>query len=85
MTKPPKPLPPAALAVYNSFHGAADGEYVDGVWVTYSNRMIAAALRPIADEVVPLELKGTQGCWYEKRNPIREAILAIASELEVMP
>jgi len=42
-------LSPAALAAYNSFHGAEDGEYVDGVWVTYSNRMIAAALRVLAD------------------------------------
>jgi hypothetical protein len=77
-----KSLSPAALAAYNSFHGAADGEYVDGVWVTYSNRMIAAALRAVADEVVPFESEDILGCWYEKKNPTREALLDIASELE---
>ena len=75
-------LSPAALAAYNSFHGAADGEYVDGVWVTYSKRMIAAALRAVADEVVPIGSEIIENFWYEKKNSIREALLDIASELE---
>jgi hypothetical protein len=47
---------------------------------------IAAALRAAADQVVPL---GHEDVWtdgrilqYEKRDPVREKLLAIATELE---
>jgi hypothetical protein len=47
---------------------------------------IAAALRAAADQVVPL---GHEDVWtdgrilqYEKRDPVREKLLAIADELE---
>jgi hypothetical protein len=47
---------------------------------------IAAALRAAADQVVPL---GHEDVWtdgrilqYEKRDPVREKLLALADELE---
>jgi hypothetical protein len=46
----------------------------------------AAALRAVADEVVPLSYEDvwTDGrmLQYEKRDPVREKLLAIADELE---
>ncbi len=86
-------LSPAALAAYNSFHEAEDGEYVDGVWVTYSSRMIAAALRAVADEVTPHMFLKPQENLNSGRDAMiwgmdqqtqltRQKIRAIASELE---
>ncbi len=46
----------------------------------------AAALRAVADEVVPLSYEDvwTDGrmLQYEKRDPVREKLLTIADELE---
>ncbi len=47
---------------------------------------VAAALRAAADQVVPLSYEDlwTDGrmLQYEKRDPVREKLLAIAAELE---
>jgi hypothetical protein len=42
----------------------------------------AAALRAVADQVVPVEHEIIENCWYEKADLIREQFLAIAAELE---
>jgi hypothetical protein len=50
------------------------------------SKRVAAALRAAADQVAPL---GYEDVWtdgrilqYEKRDPVREKLLAIADELE---
>ena len=45
-------------------------------WVT------AAALRAAINQVLPIEHEIIDDCWYEKADPIREQLLAIADELE---
>ena len=51
-----------------------------------TQHLIAAALRAAADHVVPLSYEDlwTDGrmLQYEKRDPVREKLLAIAAELE---
>jgi hypothetical protein len=80
----PKPMPnlsPTTQAAWDAFNDVAEKV---GVFDDYGNAL-AAFLRVVADEVVPFEIEEIQGCWYEKRNPIRESILAIATELENHP
>jgi hypothetical protein len=44
---------------------------------------LAAALRAAADQVLPVEYELVDGhLQYEKKDPIREELLAIAIELE---
>jgi hypothetical protein len=69
-------LSPAAQAVLR-----AAGDSEPGISCT-----ISAALRAAADQVTPL---GYEDVWtdgrilqYEKRDPVREKLLAIADELE---
>jgi hypothetical protein len=69
-------LSPAAQAVLR-----AAGDSEPGIYCT-----ISAALRAAADQVAPL---GYEDVWtdgrilqYEKRDPVREKLLAIADELE---
>jgi hypothetical protein len=67
-----KQLSPAAQAVLD----AANRK----IW--YRNDDIAATLRAAADQVVPIEYEDIHGCWYEKKNRVREQFLSIANELE---
>jgi hypothetical protein len=71
-------LSPTTQAAWDAFNDMAEKV---GVFDDYGNAL-AAFLRAVADEVVPFEAEEIQGCWHEKRNPIRESILAIATELE---
>jgi hypothetical protein len=71
-------LSPATQAAWDAFNDVAEKV---GVFDDYGNAL-AAFLRVVSDEVVPFEDEDIQGFWYEKRNPIRESILAIATELE---
>jgi hypothetical protein len=76
-------LSSAATAVLNAYMdncGWLDGPFEKDY------RCAAAVLRAAADEVVPL---GYEDVWtdgkmlqYEKHDPIRERLLAIATELE---
>jgi hypothetical protein len=72
-----KPLSPAAQAVLDGFRAVPT--LMDGP-------SIAGALRAAADQVVPLSYEDlwTDGrmLQYEKRDPVREKLLAIAAELE---
>ena len=43
---------------------------------------VAAALRAVANEIAPIENEIIDNCWYEKANPVREQLLALADELE---
>ncbi len=47
-----------------------------------SREIVAAALRAVADQVAPYETELIDNCHYEARNPVREQLLAIATELE---
>ena len=70
-------LSPAAQAVLNGFRAVPT--LMDGP-------SIAGALRAAADQVVPLSYEDvwTDGrmLQYEKHDPVREKLLAIADELE---
>ena len=72
-------LSPAAQAVY-------DAAFEPWETADKPELIAAAALRAAADQVVPL---GYEEVWtdgrmlqYEKRDPVREQLLAIAAELE---
>jgi hypothetical protein len=74
---------PAAQAVLD----AADAVLEQGnapTWLVA--RGIAAALRAAADEVAPMAYEGvwTDGkmLQYEKQDPVRDKLLALAAELE---
>ena len=64
-----QPLTPAAQAIWEAFN-----EDEAGVFVDYGDKL-AAALRALADQVVPAN-------GSRKNNEIRAEILAIAAELE---
>jgi hypothetical protein len=75
-------LSPQAQEVFWAFNQAASGKPDDWHYLP----AIAAALRAAADQVAPL---GYEDVWtdgrilqYEKRDPVREKLLAIAAELE---
>jgi hypothetical protein len=75
-------LSPQAQEVFWAFNRAASGKPDDWHYLP----AIAAALRAAADQVAPL---GYEDVWtdgrilqYEKRDPVREKLLAIADELE---
>ena len=77
-------LSPAAQAVFWEFNSAFD--WVQDAVPGPQYKAIAAALRAAADQVVPL---GYEDVWtdgrilqYEKNDPVREKLLAIADELE---
>jgi hypothetical protein len=76
-------LSPAATAVLNAYMDNCG--WLDGP-LQKDYQCAAAVLRAAADEVVPL---GYDDVWtdgkmlqYEKHDPIRERLLAIATELE---
>jgi len=72
-----KPLSPPAQAIEDAYFNADGFGYKAG---------LAAALRAAADQVVPLSYEDlwTDGrmLQYEKRDPVRKKLLAIAAELE---
>ena len=72
-----EPLSPAARAVYDA---------VREICPAPADEIAAAALRAAADQVVPLSYEDvwTDGrmLQYEKHDPVREKLLAIAAELE---
>jgi hypothetical protein len=77
-------LSPAAQAVLDAF--TEDNSLHDWKHNHYNTDALAAALRAAADEVAPM---GYEGIWndgrmlqYEKQDPVRDKILAIAAELE---
>ena len=75
---PPKPekvrLSPAAQAVLDAAINVAESPDAEAI--------ASAVLRAVADQVVPIEYEDIHGCWYEKKNRVREQFLAIANELE---
>ena len=77
-------LSPAASAVFQSFNSKFD--WVEDGVPGPQFKAIAAALRAAADQVVPLSYEDvwTDGkiLQYEKHDPVREKLLAIAAELE---
>ena len=80
----PKPLSPAALAVWEAFNREEPGVFVD-----YGD-CLAAALRAAADQVVPYEATAPwdelkcdyDGDHWEMRQWVRDQLIAIADELE---
>jgi hypothetical protein len=79
-------LSPAAQAVLDAFENASDGEYVEGVWVVNERTMLSAALRAVADQVVPEQAEPVGDSHDEARHDqwmrIRYRFLVIADELE---
>ena len=69
-----KQLSPAAQAVLDAAINVAESPDAESI--------AAAVLRSVADQVVPIEYEDIHGCWYEKKNRVREQFLAIANELE---
>jgi hypothetical protein len=67
-------LSPAAQSVLDAAINIAESPDAESI--------AAAVLRVAADQVVPIEYEDIQGCWYEKKNRVREQFLAIANELE---
>jgi hypothetical protein len=62
-------LSPAAQAVLTAFAKASDGEYIDGEWQQDDVGQLAAALRAVADQVVPEEpLHGGDQRWEWERD-----------------
>jgi hypothetical protein len=77
-------LSPAAQAILDAY-GRETGD-IDCVWHSSELKGLAAALRAAADEVAPM---GYEDIWtdgrmlqYEKQDPVRDKLLAIADELE---
>ena len=70
-----KQLSPAAQEVLDATRFEVNAE-CHAPWIA------AAVLRAAADQVVPIEYEDIHGCWYEKKNRVREQFLAIAKELE---
>jgi hypothetical protein len=81
-------LSPAAQAVMDAFHEAANGDYVDGVWTPDLAAQVAAALRAAADQVVPEPAvvnrfgEDFDAGYQQADAETREHLLAIAAELE---
>ena len=69
-----KQLSPAAQSVLDAAINVAESPDAESI--------AAAVLRSVADQVVPIEYEDIHGCWYEKKNRVREQFLAIANELE---
>jgi hypothetical protein len=67
-------LSPAAQSVLDAAINVAESPDAESI--------AAAVLRAVADQVVPIEYEDIHGCWYEKKNRVREQFLAIANELE---
>jgi hypothetical protein len=74
-----KQLSPASQAVLDAFLAEWPDEPLE-----QDRQCLAAAVRAVADQVVPIEYEDIHGCWYEKKNRVREQFLAIANELEAL-
>jgi hypothetical protein len=72
-----KQLSPATQAVLDAFLAEWTDEALE-----QDRKCLANALRSVADQVVPIEYEDIHGCWYEKKNSVREQFLDIANELE---
>ena len=72
-----KQLSPASQAVLDAFLAEWPDEPLE-----QDRQCLAAAVRAVADQVVPIEYEDIHGCWYEKKNRVREQFLDIAKELE---
>lgn len=70
-----EPLSPAAQAVLDA---VCDNTEPD----CDTQHLIAAALRAVADQVVPLHICGTNSTRAQTRLGMRQKFLAIAAELE---
>jgi hypothetical protein len=82
--KPMTELSPAAQAILDASTKVFWRPPIDVP--AFQSKSVAAALRAAADQVAPL---GYEDVWtdgrilqYEKRDPVREKLLAIADELE---
>lgn len=72
-------LSPSSQAVLDAARSSLDWE------AGYTpNAVAAAALRAAADQIAPVENELIDDCWYEKENPVRDQLLAIANELEAI-
>jgi hypothetical protein len=71
-----QPLTPAAQAIWEAFN-----EDEAGVFVDYGDKL-AAALRALADQVVPQPRLPYDSCCDVHAAAIRAEILAIAAELK---
>ena len=66
-------LSPQAQAIVDAYENTTD-----------KYDALAAVLCAAADQVVPIEYEDIHGCWYEKKNRVREQFLDIAKELEAL-
>jgi hypothetical protein len=77
-------LSPTAQAVLDAANGAQS--YGSDDCLNESRWIAAAALRAAADELAPLNYEDVwtdgRNLQYEKHDPVREKLLAIAAELE---
>jgi hypothetical protein len=81
------PLSPAAQAIVKAFDDRADGCHYELKWGDdCEEQCLAAALRAVADQVVPKCSLATSGDYAaganNERIVIRSQLLAIADELE---
>lgn len=77
MTEPLSPAAQAILAAWCDAHGWENEDIPPAVF-----HGLAAALRALADAVVPLYTCGTTATRAQTRLGIRHKILSIATELE---
>ena len=76
-------LSPAAQAVLDAVLPVYDDEYLYvAPMEKHAGMIAAAALHAAADAIAPVENELIDDHWYEKKNPVREQLLAIAHELE---
>jgi hypothetical protein len=68
-----------AQKIWEAFCGELIQEPTDDM-----KEALATTIRAAADQVVPIEYEDIHGCWYEKKNRVREQFLAIAKELEAL-
>ena len=81
-----KTLSPAAQAVLDAYQKARDGQYIGGEWIQDEVGQVAAALRAVADQVVPENIFGPpENVAVAQREITRAQLLAIAAELEAQP
>ena len=82
----PDTLSPAAQAILVAFRQRYDETLRPGPFVDHwQEQCLAAALRAVADQVEPIEYEVIDNLQYEVRTPVRDALLAIATELETQP
>ena len=85
------PLSPAAQAVLDAVASQMEGGSISPDFIPYEAKKIAAALRAVADQVVPREdppayfLDHPVAAEIEQRQSTRAELLAIAAELEGQP